>query len=393
MLFKSIFLSLRNIQKKRLRSALCIISVAIATFSVVFILNVGSLGKTAVNTELEKTGLGGLLLYCEGAGTIKNSSLEVIKQTKGIRDAAGVIMDKVTLKQDGEDELILWGIDSGVENLISLEAVQGRFFSKTDIEKKCAVCMVDENVAARLSETLQLEKPEDVIGKVLQLKIGARYYDFETVGIVKAGGGILQNFTSLLPSMIFIPQSTYTTLTGRSSFTQVAVKLDSRADSDLIKLQLTRKLSEVGSIKIENLAKQKDALTNVINIITLIVTAIGGISILVSGFGIMTMMLMTVSERTREIGIKKALGAKKRHIVSEFLFESVLIMALGFAVGCTIALVCVRYASAALGMNFDIPYGSIAVCFGATLLLGLLFGGYPAYKAASLLPANALSGE
>lgn len=389
MFFRACVLALRSLRKRKLRSALCIISVAIAAFSMVFVLNVGTLGKSAVTTELEKTGLSGLLMFCEDAGTLNENCLPIIEKTRGVRQAAGVIMNPVTIREYTGEDSIVWGIDNGTEKLVSLETVQGRYFSAADLRYKRAVCMIDEIIARQL----QKETSGEILGRSIALKLGTRYYDFEIIGIVKAGGGILQNFTSFLPAMVFVPRSTYTAITGQNTFTQIAVKLTTTADSDEVKLLLKRKLAEYGEVRIENLAKQKDALTNVVGIITVIVTAIGGISVLVAGFGIMTMMLMAVSERTREIGIKKALGAKKKHIVSEFLMESVTIMLLGFLAGSVPALIGVACASDLLGLTFTVPYLSVAECGGVTVLLGLFFGSYPAYKAAGLPPAQALNGE
>jgi len=107
----------------------------------------------------------------------------------------------------------------------------------------------------------------------------------------------------------------------------------------------------------------------------------------------MTMMLMSVHERTREIGIKKAVGAKKRHITIEFLTESVIISLSGYVIGSILAIIAAFVGTRIFGLSLTIPVDALLLCFVVTVLCGILFGGYPAYKAVSLRPADAFRQE
>ena len=139
--------------------------------------------------------------------------------------------------------------------------------------------------------------------------------------------------------------------------------------------------------------KQKDGLTNMLDIITLVLSAVGAISLLVASLSIMTVMLVSVNERTREIGIKKSIGAKKSAILLEFLFEAVLITLLGCAVGIMFGYG-ISYAGASyFQMRLSFRGDILLLAVGFSLLTGVIFGVYPAAKASNLKPVDALRME
>lgn len=129
------------------------------------------------------------------------------------------------------------------------------------------------------------------------------------------------------------------------------------------------------------------------SILSLVLTAIGGVSLLVSGFGIFTVMLSSVNERTREIGIKKAIGATRGRIMTEFLAGALLMSAGGALLGLCLGCGVVSIGCAVLGLSPVFDWAQLAAVFGVTLLLGTAFGAYPAYQAAGLRPVEALRYE
>lgn len=222
--------------------------------------------------------------------------------------------------------------------------------------------------------------------------------EFEVIGIVKTGSGLLQNLIGdYVPTFVYVPYTTVQNLLEKSSFDQVAVKIAEGEDVDRVGEKITISLSRSAGTEeayvSNNLVKQKDGLTNILQIITLVLSAVGAVSLLVASLSIMTVMLVSVSERTREIGIKKSIGASKRMILLEFLFEAVLITLIGCMLGILVGYM-ISYAGVSyfgMTLNFRTDIMLLAVVF--SVMTGVIFGVYPAVKAANLKPVDALRME
>ena len=145
-----------------------------------------------------------------------------------------------------------------------------------------------------------------------------------------------------------------------------------------------------GTFRTDNLAAQRDRLSGLMDIVSLVLTAISGISLLVSGLGIMTIMLVSVNERTREIGVKKAIGASNSRILFEFLAESVILSLLGSLAGILLGGGGCWIALQAFGVSMSVSLSSLLGLIAFSVILGGIFGVYPAIKAARLRPVDAL---
>ena len=200
-----------------------------------------------------------------------------------------------------------------------------------------------------------------------------------------------------IPTFVYIPYTTMQASMGRSNFDQIAVKIDSNSNVDRAGNSITAILNQNNGTSdafvSNNLAKQKDGLTSILDIVTLVLSAVGAISLLVASLSIMTVMLVSVSERTREIGIKKAIGARQLDIMLEFLLEAVLISVIGCAIG-IVAGYLVSFAGASLiGMSLGVRWDVLFLAVFFSLFTGTTFGVYPAYKASKLRPVDALRME
>ncbi len=197
-----------------------------------------------------------------------------------------------------------------------------------------------------------------------------------------------------IPNFIYVPFTTLQRISGKSTFDQIILKLDNTIEPETIVSNITSTLENYNgvkdSIKAQNLVKQKEQLNNMLSIITLILSSIASISLIVSGLSIMTVMLFSVKERTREIGIKKSIGASKFIILFEFMIEALMISLIGTFIGILSGILISYIGCYMISYPFNIDINLIIFCGIFAISIGLIFGSYPAFKAAKLKPVDAL---
>lgn len=392
-LFRS---ALKNLRRRSGRISLTILGIAIGVASVVLIGNISQCGSDALTGELDSLGLGGLSVSMSSTsegGWLTETELENVRAADGVAEATPVLMQNASISSVlSSSSAFLWGIDSTAEDIISLQVLYGRLISKSDVKAASNVCLVDESFAQ------SAYKRDNIVGKKVSVSCSGRTEEFEVIGVVKTGSGLLQNLIGdYVPSFVYAPYTTVQNFMGRSSFDQIAVKVDDGANVDRVGETITAGLSRLTGIQdgyvSNNLVKQRDGLANILEIITLVLSAVGAISLLVASLSIMTVMLVSVSERTREIGIRKSIGASKTVILLEFLFEAVFLTLIGCAFGILIGYL-VSYAGVSyFGMTLRFRIDIMLLAVGFSTLTGVIFGVYPAMKAAALKPVDALRVE
>ena len=201
-----------------------------------------------------------------------------------------------------------------------------------------------------------------------------------------------------VPSFLYLPYTTMQSASGQDHFDRIAVRAAEGEDPDRVGEEIITQLCQTSGrsesmCTVENMAKQKEGLNRIMDLVTLVLSAIAAISLVVAGLGIMTMMLTSVNERTKEIGIKKSIGASEGIILLEFLIEaftlSLVGSIIGAGVGLGIVLICCAIGGIPMAINWTLTWAVI----GFTVLLGVLFGVYPAAIAAKLRPVDALRFE
>lgn len=385
-----------NLGRKKIRTALTILGIAIGVASVVLIANISQCGTDVLSNELDSLGMSGLTISsspdAQGV-TLNESDLNIIRKSEEVQQAAPVIVQNTEVTAcKANSKALVWGIDTKASEIISIHLIYGRMFNNRDINTSAAVCLVDEAFSKSAYSR------NNIIGKKVSILCGGVQQEFTVIGIIKTGSGLLQNMIgNYVPTFIYVPYTTIQSATGRQNFDQVAVKVRKGGNVDAIGQSIVKNLDHfngtANGFVSNNLAKQKDSLTGILGIITLILSAVGAISLLVASLSIMTVMLVSVNERTREIGIKKAIGAGRSSIMLEFLFEAVLISLIGcffgIAVGYLVSWAGASYFGLILSVRTDIMLLSV----GFSILTGTVFGVYPAYKASKLKPVDALRQE
>jgi len=386
----------QNLNRKRIRTALTIFGIAIGVGSVIIIGNISQCGTNALSSELDGLGLSGLSISSStdaGNISLNENDLNIVKKCDQVEQAAPIMVENTDVSTRKLNlKALVWGIDTKASQIISINLLYGRQFNNADINAHANVCLVDETFSKSAYDR------SNIIGKNVSIMCGGAQESFKVIGIIKTGSGLLQNIIGdYIPTFIYVPYTTVQTAVGRNDFDQIAVKIKTGANVDNIGQtiidNLNRNNGTVDAFVSNNLAKQKDSLTNMLGIITLILSAVGAISLLVASLSIMTVMLVSVNERTREIGIKKAIGAKRSSIMLEFMFEAVLISLIGCLFG-IVAGYLISYAGAAyFGVALSVRTDIMLLAVGFSILSGTVFGVYPSYKASKLKPVDALRQE
>lgn len=388
--------SMRILSRKKLRTTLTMLSIAIGVASVVLISSIGGIGQDTINRELKSLGLDGVTIgraRGKALSPLREGDLTAIRANCPVSDATGINVSITEIGMRGMvAQGIVWGIDRSAGQFVELDPMHGRMLTEADERSGQRVCVVDKSVAEAFY------KRSNVVGKEIEISLPGKKETFTVVGVVRSGGNILQGLMQTqLPSFVYIPGGTMRSLSLKSDFDQIVVKVENGASSAAVSSSAIRTLEEkngiFGGYQADNIAKQKETLDRLLKTVTLVLSLIAGVSLIVAALGIMTVMLVSVSERTHEIGIKKSIGAGGHIIMLEFLVEAFTMTFIGSAAGAAIGLALIYLGCWLLGLPAVVSMGTVLLCVGISVAVGVVFGVYPASIAARLRPVDALRGR
>lgn len=381
--------SFRYIIRNKLRSFLTILGISVGVMSVVLVSSIGDLGKNAINNELSGMGMDSLIVT---GSELNEEDLSAVKSIDGVSDAMPLINAVIPINLGTQNSsAMVWGVDENADKVVRLEVLCGRLINRGDITQSKNVCIIDESIA------YAAYKRSNVTGKTITAYVNGTPVRFEIVGVVKSGVNTLQNMLGgFIPDFMYIPYTVMQDFTGSDDFSSISIKLNYNAESEetaaVIKHTLNIPRSN-NDVNVEDLLHQKAQMNNIMNIAAGALSLVAGISLIVSGISIMTTMLVSVNERTREIGIKKSIGATTYQIMREFLLESIAITLIGGIIGLAAGISVSALIFIALGEKIAVNMLNALTILFVSVAVGAIFGVYPASKAASLKPADALRYE
>ncbi|MFH1620993.1 MAG: ABC transporter permease [Patescibacteria group bacterium] len=394
-----------GISSNKVRSGLTMLGIVIGIASVIAMLSVGQGAKASIEANIQSIGSNLLLVMPgaqRGAGSFVSSGRGsaqslTVEDADALMTIAGVMAVapessrryQVTAKGNNTNTQVI-GTNQAYLSVRNVAIDTGSFFTAQQITSRSKVAVLGPTTRDDLFGV-----DANAIGE----KIRINGMNFTVIGLTVAKGG---SGMSNQDDAIYIPVSTMQTfLSGSESVSTISVQAQDQVSMAEAQVAITNTLltrhkissPDQADFNVMNQSDLATAASSVTNTLSLLLASIAGISLLVGGIGIMNMMLTTVTERTREIGLRQAIGAEKAEIVWQFLGEAVLVTLLGGLIGMLIGYGASKAISTFAGMNTSVAWSSVALAVGVSASIGLVFGFYPARRAAKLNPIQALRYE
>ena len=400
---ESFLMAWASLVANKLRSLLTMLGIIIGVAAVIALVSIGNGVKQDIENSISSLG-SNLLVVLPGAprtpgarpsqGSMKSlkiSDYEAIAKLEGVKAASPMTNGSyVVIYQNKNWTTSVAGVNANFQDVNNWTMTSGRFFSDKNVQNRERVAVVGQTVVKNLFAD------EDPVGKEIRVK----NIPFRVIGVLKSKGngtmGNDQDDTVLIP---------YTTSMERVEgidylrMVYVVAKDDEGIDrlqadiENLLRVRHNIKDTNLDDFNIQNMKSIMETVAQTTGTFTLFLGAVAAISLVVGGIGIMNIMLVSVTERTREIGVRKALGATYSVIVTQFLIEAVVISLMGGFIGIAFGIGASKVIGMVSGMSTVVSVPTIIMSFAFSMAIGLIFGIYPARKAAKLNPIDALHYE
>jgi putative ABC transport system permease protein len=390
------------ISANKIRSGLTILGIVIGIASVIAMISIGQGANLEITKSIEGLGSNiltvipgaarvGAMLYGRGtAQTLKEDDINVLKPIEGVLDVVPITQRtfQIVAPNGNNTRTTIIGASEGIFAVREISIESGSTFNEEQVKNIAKVAVLGKNIAN------DLFGDENPVGKIVRIS----GINFKVIGVAAPKGGAMG---LVFDDMVYVPITTMQKTLARSDYlTSILIKGEKKDLLPQIQNEALLRLAEKHRVDPQNpdfsIISQEDilsTLTQVTNTMTIFLAAIAGISLVVGGIGIMNMMLTSVTERTREIGLRKAIGAKNREILSQILTESVLLTFLGGAIGIFFGWLISLGISKFAQISTQVSPFSILLAFGVCTAIGIFFGWWPAKKAAGLSPIEALRYE
>ena len=389
MLRESLRMSLANIRGNKMRSFLTVLGIIIGVMAIIALITTVQSVITEVNSQFDDLGANTLMVQAQGTALkmgLTDKDFEDLQAVEGIAGASPTVSAHLDIAQNGvvKENVSIQGKNElyFARNPDAVKA--GRGLNILDVENKNRVCLISETLENDLFDS------ESAVGHTLRL--GGIAYTI--VGVTASS----TDMTSMLMGTgdgIIVPYKNAMSLAGVSHIMAVEMYMEDGADTDAVIDDVEAVLGQAFNYKadsfaVTNMESLLDMMHDMQNMMQTMLAGIASIALLVGGIGIMNMMLVSVTERTTEIGLRKALGAQPKRIQMQFLTEAIFLSLFGGIIGIVVGLLISLLVALAIDVGFAISLSAIALGVGFSVLVGVVFGLAPARKASRLNPIDAL---
>ncbi|MDR0571107.1 MAG: ABC transporter permease [Clostridiales Family XIII bacterium] len=396
-LLESFISAATSLSGNKMRSVLTMLGIIIGISAVIMITSIGQGLQAAVNGQFSKMGAAGLEVSVKLGEHVTSKDLLTVADAALLEthpNAESVspmlaMTGRARLQNPSEtDSLYYVGCNGSFKDVYGLDMLEGRFLARQDLENNASVIVIDSNLAKRMFGQA------DPIGLTLHASFSFGNMDFTVVGTYKPTdlGSLFQ-----MPTFAYIPVTTLQKAYGRSYLDSIYVNVKDRSAIERTAVELSKLLSmrhnNDGKYNVANMLKGMDSVNTVLGGVTTFVSLVAAISLFVGGIGVMNIMLVTVTERTHEIGIRKSLGATDGNIRFQFLVEAVILAAMGGLIGIVAGYCGGMALGGAINVQPSVSVTTVAFTVFISSMVGIVFGVYPASKAAKLDPIEALRHE
>lgn len=386
--------SLRSLWANKMRSFLTMLGIIIGVAAVITLVSIGAGLKIYITEQFEALGSNLIYVYpgdlSSGFGErAMISQIRLERQHRQAIDRLDLPVEAISALVQVADQAkykentlktIIFGVESTYARVVNVDLKIGRFFTEGEEERRRRVAIIGSQVAE------EIFSGADPLGKNFFLGGSA----FEVVGVLEEQGGGAMGSSSIDDTVI-VPLKTAELLFGQENYSAIIVKAESETDIDQVKTEIKKELLDYFEEDDFSVLDQRQILNQIDSILGVLTLALGGIaaiSLLVGGIGIMNIMLVSVTERTAEIGLRKAVGAQNKDILVQFIIESVFLSIVGGSIGVVFGFL----GSLLIGsfLQTAVTPWSVFLAFSISALIGVIFGVAPARKAARLDPIEAL---
>ena len=393
-IYEYIKMAIHNIMANKGRSFLTMLGIIIGIASVIAIVSIGEGTKNQMNSEINDIGGGQIAVYCSDDAIadqvwIEPEDIDAVRELDGVEGVN--VSDSYTgetVTGKGDFNLTVTGEAQDAKLVDNASVKYGSYFGQKEVEEGKNVCV--------------LFGTDDVVGMTLDITCYDLTKTFRICGVTtqKENGTFVSYTYDGMPVTINVPYTAMDDFTGSSGeFYQIIVQADKSLDSQAVAdkiinlLERRHQCAEDEYFQVQSFQDVMKSMNQMLGMVTAFISFVAGISLLVGGIGVMNIMLVSVTERTKEIGLKKAIGARKKTILGQFLTEASVLTSIGGIIGVVTGIGLSKVVGKVTGSPTAISVPSIVIAVLFSTVIGVVFGLLPSVKAANLNPIDALRSE
>lgn len=405
-IFENIKSAFKNVFSNKMRTILTMLGIIIGIASVIAITSIGNGSQAEITEQFDSLGVGRVTVSLRSNSprnmvmndALKLDDYELLKTLPGIKYISPVYSANYAvvklLDPKETNQASISGVTPDYQSIMSPTLLFGRYISDTDIEQKSKVVVINDTTAEKIFGF----SDQSVVGEKISIKTWQGSFKYTVIGITENENAETETlYDNEYPENMVIPVTTALRLFNQKTISSISLVAEDPENIDALCQVITDALDEehntTEKYTAESATAQMDAMSEVTGTVTMMISGIAAISLVVGGIGVMNIMLVTVTERTREIGIRKSIGAKNRDIMLQFIVEAIILTGIGGILGVVIGWIAGMIAGNILDIRSVVSANSIIVAVLISSAIGIIFGVYPARKAAMLDPIEALRYE
>ena len=392
-----------NVFSNKMRTFLTMLGIIIGISSVIMIVAIGNGSQASIEEEFDSFGSGTLSIGLASSVDIETRDLLTMDDYEYLKDMDGI--QYISPTYSGSNAVVklldpretntasVTGVVPDYQYINNETLLYGRYIKQNDVDLKTSVCVIQDTTAMKVFGRCD----ESVLGEKISLRTWKGTSKLTVIGIVENTSADSSMFTDSMPESITIPISTCMKIFTGDTVSSIVIVPEDPTQNTVLSEQLIAALEEFhgneGKYSITDTTEILESINSILGYVTLFIGFVAAISLVVGGIGVMNIMMVTVTERTKEIGIRKAIGAKNKDIRTQFLLEAILLTGIGGFIGLVIGYLGAMLIGHFAGVTPVMSVTSIVGAVGISMLIGIVFGVAPANKAAVLDPIEALRFE